>query len=518
MKRTFEYDNKANLVSCKAGKIRGYREAGSLVFKGITYARAQRFHRPQPYVYEEEFDASNYGYVAPLLTNDRPGGEVLVPHRYWPQDEDCLNLNIWTPDADDKKRPVMVWLHGGGFFAGSSIEQLAYEGGNMSQRGDVVVVSLNHRLNILGFFDLSDFGPEYENSGNAGMDDIICALKWIRDNIGYFGGDPDNVTLFGQSGGGAKITCLLQMHEADGLFSRGINMSGVITGTLCDCTDTEKGLAEAIMKDLGLSDIKELETVELHALISSYNKLSGAFMKAGKSIGQNPHVNSFYRGDPVIYGFRSESASVPLMVGSVFGEFYSFAHMPYDKRNMSAEEGRAFLREIFRRKKEPMEILEKLLEEFEKAYPERNPVDLYTLDTIFRKGEQKYILDRAAICPGGTYSYMFNVDMPVDGGRTPWHCADIPYVFANTCLCPYTWDEDVRQELEDSIFGAVMAFARTGSPETNKTGNWPACTMDTDNIMVINADGWQLRPDFDKELIPMASEHDLHMEIGEIQH
>ena len=145
----------------------------------------------------------------------------MVPHMYWSEKEDCQNLNIWTPSIrDGRKRPVMVWLHGGGFSAGSSIEQLAYDGENLSRAGDVVVVSVNHRLNVLGYLDLSPFGEKYQDSANAGNLDLIAALEWIRDNIEGFGGDPENVTLFGQSGGGVKVWSLLQMPEADGLFHK----------------------------------------------------------------------------------------------------------------------------------------------------------------------------------------------------------------------------------------------------------------------------------------------------------
>ena len=145
----------------------------------------------------------------------------MVPHMYWSEKEDCQNLNIWTPSIrDGRKRPVMVWLHGGGFSAGSSIEQLAYDGENLSRAGDVVVVSVNHRLNVLGYLDLSPFGEKYRDSANAGNLDLIAVLEWIRDNIEGFGGDSENVTLFGQSGGGVKVWSLLQMPEADGLFHK----------------------------------------------------------------------------------------------------------------------------------------------------------------------------------------------------------------------------------------------------------------------------------------------------------
>ena len=229
MEKQFTYRKSSITARTALGIVRGYESDHISIFKGIPYAKAERFHAPGPVdAWEGELDATSFGYVCPLLEMPKPTGEIFVPHRYWIMDEDCLNLNVWTLACDEKKRPVLVWLHGGGFEAGSAIEHIAYEGENMSRRGDVVVVSINHRLNVLGYFDLSAFGEEYANSGNAGMDDIIAALKWVQENIAAFGGDPTKVTLFGQSGGGAKITTLLQMPAADGLFAKGINMSGVI--------------------------------------------------------------------------------------------------------------------------------------------------------------------------------------------------------------------------------------------------------------------------------------------------
>lgn len=265
MTHTFSCSADAPLVRTTGGSVRGYRFDGLDIFKGIPYARARRFHAPEQAAWDGVLDATSYGYVCPLLEMPKPNGEMLVPHRYWLMDEACQNLNIWTPALDDARRPVLVWLHGGGYYAGSSIEQIAYEGENMARLGDCVVVSINHRLNILGYLDLSDFGAEYANSGNAGGDDIIAALRWVRDNIAAFGGDPGNVTVFGQSGGGAKVTTLLQTPAADGLFHKGIVMSGVL-GRLADCTGSGRDCAEALMAELGAADIAALETVPYTAL------------------------------------------------------------------------------------------------------------------------------------------------------------------------------------------------------------------------------------------------------------
>lgn len=513
MERRFIYDSGTAVVKTQSGTFRGYIDDDVTVFKGIPYAHAKRFHRPEPAVLDGIFDAANYGFVCPLLTIDKPVGELFCPHRYWPQNEDCMNLNIWTPACDDGIRPVMVWLHGGGYGFGSAIEQQAYEGGNMAHYGDTVVVSVNHRLNILGFFDVSDFGEEYENSGNAGMEDIICALKWIRLNIASFGGDPDNVTLFGQSGGGAKITTLLQMPEADGLFMRGINMSGVVPTILPDCEQTEKEIAEAIMADLGLKDIHELENADYYLFAKSYQRLSPEFQKADISVGGTPHLNAYYAGDPLLHGFRKESKDAALIVGSVYGEFTSFMPAPLDRKSLSDEEGVKALRSRIGEKEAGT-----VLPLFRKAYPDRHPVDLLMLDTLFRPEIQKYVLKRAEVCPKHTYSYMFNVDMPIDGGRTPWHCSDIPYIFHNTALSPYTQEAGVTERIENQIFQAVMAFARTGNPANTYLPVWPSCTKTTENTMVFGKNSAEVKPDFDQKLIKAALKNMKLSDFGSIQH
>ncbi len=162
MEHVFRYDRDTAIVETTAGKVRGFQYDGINIFKGIPYARAKRWHMPEPTEpFEGEFDATSYGYVCKIPTPGKPNNEMLVPHRYWPMSEDCLNLNIWTPGTDDKKRPVMVWIHGGGFRDGSAIEHDAYDGFNSAKYGDMVFVSINHRLNVIGYLDLSAFGEEY---------------------------------------------------------------------------------------------------------------------------------------------------------------------------------------------------------------------------------------------------------------------------------------------------------------------------------------------------------------------
>ena len=497
----FTCNRTAAVVRTDAGSVRGYTYNGLQIFKGIPYARARRFHAPEPVApWEGVMDATSYGYVCPLLSSDRPNGELYVPHRYWPMDEDCLNLNLWTPGLDDHARPVLVWLHGGGYEAGSAIEQVAYDGANMARLGDAVVISINHRLNILGYFDLSDFGEEYANSGNAGTDDIVAALKWIQANVARFGGDPARVTVFGQSGGGGKVTTLLQTPAADGLFARGINMSGVI-GLLGDEKGSGREMAEALMAELGLRSVRELETVDYRLLARAYLKLRPAFRQAGKYVGGKPHPNAFYLGDPCSVGFREETRQIPLLVGSVFGEFLSFSPSPYDRAAMTPAEQEAAVREVLGE-----EGAQALLPLFRKAYPERNVIDLLRLDFIFRAPEIEYIARRAAMnrC---TFSYLFNMDQYLYGGSTPWHCCDIPYVFHNMDLVEHTHRPDgnnaLAERIQEQVFSSVMAFARSGNPETDLLPAWPACRPECEATMVIG-EHCEIREDFDHRLISAA--------------
>lgn len=502
MDHLFICDAKTAVVETDKGRVKGYVYDGITIFKGIPYAKAERFHSPQPTeAWEGILDATNYGFVCPLLDNSaQPNGELAVPHRYWVMNENCQNLNIWTPACDDKKRPVMVWLHGGGFEAGSAIEQIAYEGENMCRLGNVVVVSVNHRLNILGYFDLSEFGEEYANSGNAGTDDLIAALRWIHNNIENFGGDKDNVIVFGQSGGGAKVTTLLQSKDADGLIAKGINMSGVIGPLLADQKGSGKELAQTLMAELGIKTVKELEKVPYEELADAYKRVRPILQAQGKYVGGAPHPNSYYAGEPIENGFRKETAQLPLMVGSVYGEFASFAPNRYDRVNMTEKEAWNEVKEVLGEK-----AVEELKPLFTAAYPDRNPIDLLTLDFIFRLPEQQYIKARSAANPN-TYAYMFNLDMPIEGGKTPWHCSDIPFFFHNTELVPVSQIPGVTKRVENEIFDSIMAFAHTGNPSNPRVGEWQASTPHQECTMVFG-EKTEVRKNYDAKLVPAFAKY-----------
>ena len=483
-------------VDTKEGKVRGYEHKGIQIFKGIPYAHAKRFHAPERVAHwDGELDCTSYGYVCPLLSMPKPNNELLVPHRYWVMDEDCMNLNLWTPACDDKKRPVIVWLHGGGFEAGSAIEHWAYEGENMCREADCVVISINHRLNILGYLDLSDYGEEYEDSGNNGTNDMIKALEWIRDNVALFGGDPGNVTLFGQSGGGMKITTLMQTPAADGLFHRGLIMSGVINDdVLQDSTGSGKDCVEAIMAELGLKSIKELEKARYVDMAEAYEKVKGRLAKEGKNIGGGPHPNKYYVGDPLRVGFRKENADMPLMIGTCFAEFSTFKAAPYDKHTMSDEEQVAYIEKALGE-----ESADSLIPLFRAAYPERNVIDLMESDVFFRPASRKYIHERAKL-NAHTYAYMFNFESLLDGGRAPWHCADVPFFFNNIEYVPTAQKEGVSEKLQAQMFNAFMSFAKDGDPNNNLIPEWKPSTEETEYTIIFDEDT-RVKENYDHKLV-----------------
>lgn len=253
MGKIFDYDG-VPVLHTTSGDLKGYFYDGVYIYKGIPYAYADRFQMPVPSKWDGVKDATNYGFVCPLQNQDTPNGELMVPHRYWPQDEHCQSLNIWTNKLDpEAKKPVLVWFHGGGYAAGSSIEQVAYDGVSIAKKGDSILVSVNHRLNILGYLDLSPFGKKYKNSANAGHADMVAALQWVHDNIALFGGDPENVTIFGQSGGGMKVIDLMQIPSADGKGGKAEDIAQYLTKGNGGVVNSSRGILLAYKKQPGVA-------------------------------------------------------------------------------------------------------------------------------------------------------------------------------------------------------------------------------------------------------------------------
>ncbi len=499
MEKQFRYDAQTAVIKTTKGLIHGYEYDGMSIFKGIPYAKAKRFHDPEPMEpWEGVLETTGYSYVCPLMDPETPDSALHDPHRVGIKSENCQNLNVWTPGCDDKKRPVMVWLHGGGFSAGSSIEMVAYEGENACKYGQVVFVSINHRLNVLGYCDLSEFGEEYKNSGNAGTSDLIAALQWIHDNIENFGGDPENVTIFGQSGGGMKVTTLLQTPAADGLYHKGIVMSGVMGGAFFDCVGSGRQMGEIMMKKLGISSVKELETAPYDDLVNAFKWARYELRPQRINSGETPCRNGFYAGDPLEVPFREETANIPILVGSTFAEFDGFGLMGIDRKNLTEPEAVKTIEERFGKA-----VADQVIPLFRKAYPDRKTIDILGYDFMFRK----YILDylkRRSGMNNCTWDYIFNLDGPMNGGEVPPHCADIPFVFHNTELVPSTQQVGITERIEKEIFDTVMAFVRTGNPNNSSIPQWNHDSPKEFDTMVFGLKTGT-RPNFDRELIEVLS-------------
>lgn len=500
MAKNFVCDNSAAVVQTKAGKLKGFLLDGTYTFYGIKYANAKRFQEPtEVEPWDGIKNALAYGYVCPMLHQDVPGKEVMVPHRYWPLDENCQYLNVWTQSiCPDAKKPVMVWMHGGGFAAGSGIEQVCYEGDSLSKFGDVVVVTLNHRLNILGYLDLSAFGEKYKNSGNAGNADLVAALKWVHENIAAFGGDPENVTIFGQSGGGMKVQCMLQTPSADGLFQKGIVMSGVADFPQPKVVnDGGVAIANALLKELGYeeNDVEKLETVPYDLLAEAYNKVAPEVIKAGFYAGGSPVTNDFYAGDPR-KGLTDHAKTIPLMVGSVIAEM-AFGAGVDNKWDLSEEEMEAMIDNKF-------ENAPALIAAFKKAYPNKNLTDLLFFDGFCRGPSKDLVRTKAASPEAPTYSYVFAYEFPFDGGKPAWHCSDLPFVFHNTKRVPICAIPGVSDRLEEQMAGAWVNFARYGNPNHPGIPQWNPSTPDEVNTMIFDT-VCEAKTNFDDELTDLMS-------------
>ena len=492
MARQFISNPDYPVVETQWGKVKGFLLDGTFTFQGIQYAKAQRFHMPEDLEpWEGVKEATNYGCIAPTMGNPIPSGEILIPHRYWPENETCQFLNVWTRSLDkDAKKPVVVWFHGGGYNDGSSLEQVAYEGDALAEYGDVVVVTVNHRLNILGFLDLSEYGEEYQNSGNAGIADLVASLKWVRDNIAGFGGDPDNVLIFGQSGGGGKVCTLLQTPEAAGLFHKAIMMSGGAGNMRMGDDVKPSEIVDVMLELLELDDVKKLEKVPYSVLTKAYNR---ACRKTGKQLGWRPVANGWYLGHPVEVGFSDYAKKVPTIVSSVIAE-------------MGAGNKDKDLAEYFQGHQD------EVCAAFEKAYPGKT--DMSPAQLSNRSGIVKFMECRAASDPETPgYSYCLGLVFDLDGGVPAWHCSDIPYIFHNAYRVACCNIPGVGDKLEDEMAGALVAFARTGNPNHEGMPEWAPFTKDCRATMVFDRES-ECKAGYDDELNDLLTKYQPPFRFG----
>lgn len=480
----------APVVETKKGKLAGIEKEGAYLFRGIKYADAKRFHMPvETKSWDGIKEAVTYGYVCPEMTSPIAPDGFLDPHYYMPQDENCQYLNIWAPSLDkNAKKPVMVWMHGGGWLNGSSVEQCAYDGEELSRFGDVVVVSFNHRHNCLGGLDLSFFGEEYAMSGYCGLGDVIQLLRWVNENIEAFGGDAQNITVFGQSGGVAKILYAMQCPEADGLFQKAAIDSGGIKEQKVPEGWTKKQLAQRLgqltVEYLGLTKetVRQIETVP-------YWDLADAAAKAEQTLKEESGLEQFYRYEPVEDGmfvigstlkdgFREETKYIPMLIGNTFGEAHSnmiAANRIGDgeKKNWDIDTVREHCKEKFG------DMADAVLEEFRRVYPEHDPADVLYMDYKERDGQLGLVKQRVNL-GADVWNWLFKKESPVLGGVVAWHCSELPFVFHNASYIEAAYEPGVSEALEDTMAGAWVSFARNGDPNDGERVTGWQKVSDTD--------------------------------------
>lgn len=501
-----------SVVETNSGKIRGGIVDGIHLFRGIPYGAdtsgKRRFLPPAP---PEKWrgvrDTLEYGPACPQNNYNlvKPAGIAwFTPFYSQTRSEDCLYLNVWTPALNDGgKRPVMVWLHGGGYAQGSGSSS-SYEGTNIARRGDVVAITINHRLNTFGYTHFGELlGDEYESSGNAGMLDIVQALEWVRDNIEAFGGDPDNVMIYGESGGGAKVSTLCGMPAARGLFHRAAIQSGPSLRVAEPEGATEAAAYLLDELELKSGDVAKLQKVPTEQLLAAMNSASSR--ASGRAF--RPVLGSAVPAHPFDPVASELSADVPILIGSNQHEVTLFltgseALFELDEEGMKAAVGR--LRNVG-------DHADELIATYRKAFPEASPSELYftmASDQRMRVGstvlaERKYELGRASV-----YAYRFDWRSPAwDGRMMAAHAFEIPFVFDNTQM-----NSDITGGTPDSkALGARMsdawiAFARSGNPNHPALPKWPAYDTATRSTMLFN-DICKVADD------PGASERELWLQV-----
>ena len=483
------------------GKVRGFVDGGVLTFKGVPYGATTAGEnrwlpaRP-PAPWSDEYPALAYGANCPQTLHPWTSIEQTFLFDWddgW-QSEDMLKLNIWTPSLTGK-RPVMIYLHGGGFSFGSSYELPSHDGAQMARHHGVVQVSVNHRLNILGFFDAAEIGGSaYEDSANVGMTDLVAALKWVQQNIENFGGDPNRVMIYGQSGGGSKVTTLMGMPSAVGLIHRAAAQSG--GGGNSPSRDQQKELARQTMKELGLApnDIGSLQKMEWTKLFAAGNAAAAKINPPGRPsagpgapgtprVGWSPCVDgklinmrSFFDAAPEI------SKDVPMLIGSVSEEGNQMSSRPTE------EQWHASLAKMYGEQKATA-----IVATLKKAYPQKKIQTLSYIcsgtpglnglgmrNNVVKMARLKHELQAS---PAYAYYFTWQTSM-LDGVPGAWHTADLQFCFDNTKRCEQgTGNTSQAQALAKKMASSWAAFAATGNPSILGL-HWAPTDPDTDRTMI----------------------------------
>ncbi|HVY03233.1 MAG TPA: carboxylesterase/lipase family protein [Caulobacterales bacterium] len=470
----------APIASTAFGDVRGDIDDGVSVFRGIRYgAPTERFMPPKPPApWKQAQDALDFAAQAPEAF-----GPPTSLYRSWanarPASEDCLFLNVWTPALDGARRPVMVWLHGIGFSTGSGASRV-FDGTRLCRHGDVVVVTLNYRVNILGHLYLSRLAPEYADSGNVGLMDIVLALNWVHDNIAAFGGDPGNVTLLGESVGGEKVTALMGMASAQGLFHRAVVQSGAGVYRLASADEAAENTLKAL-DWLGIppARARELKSVPIEELIAVMSWAPMRPVVDGRSLSMSP----FDPDAPAI------SAQIPMLVGTVKDEMTVLTG-----RNDPSVFSLSWA-EVSARLAKMRVPAAHYLDAYRRLYPRATPSELFfrlLTDVTYWRGATELAERKTAQNGAPAFMYQLNWETPIDGGK--WgapHGLDLPLTLDNVArsasmIGAAPQEKAAAQILADQMSAAWIAFARTGNPNNAALPNWPAYDAQTRATMMFD--------------------------------
>jgi len=469
------------IVKVTSGKIQGYNDAGIYTFKGVPYAKAERFMPPQdPDSWEGVRKMQVYGPQA-MQSQDMMWGGQPSDYDFGFQfkkelnSEDCQRLNIWTPALDGKKRPVFVWIHGGGYANGSAIFLPAQEGRALAEKGDIVVVTVNHRLNILGYIDLTALGGKYAESVNLGQQDLVKALQWIHNNIELFGGDPGCVTIGGQSGGGGKTSTLMAMPSAKGLFHRAIVQSG---STLRQQEPAQsQALGLAVVEELGLKPGPDVDLSKF-----SYAELVAAGNRASRKVGRggfSPVVDGKYLIQHPFDPIAAEcSIDVPMLIGSNLNEFCYTNNIP-----LTMDEVKARLLPRLGEEK-----FEQYVKDFESVYPGQQPKELVNTDFRTRGNVIRQATAKQALGGANAYVYLFAWKSQVnDEALAACHGMELPFMFNNVYnQREMTGGTPEAYKVEKVVSNAWIAFIRNGDPNCKGMPQWEPFNPDENPTMVFD--------------------------------
>lgn len=479
------------------GTIRGYILRDVYTFLGVPYgastAGENRFMAPrEPEPWTGIKNTVFYGYVAPQnMDNKYPNGLYTFSDHwnYGTLSEDCLSLNVWTPALDGAKRPVMVWFHGGGFTAGNAIEQDGYNGENFSREGDVVFVSVNHRLGAIGYSDFSDVDPKYADSGNAGTLDMVAALKWVHNNIENFGGDPSNVTIMGQSGGGAKVCILAAMPETEGLISKVVALSGNSTGA--SNKEVTKALGKFICEKAGGMDKLLAMSWEDYLKFAGEAQREFAQTNPGLARGFAPVADGVHVPEGTFYSdVDAASAKIPMILCSTTAE-HPCAFDNSELVNMDWDQAASYLEQ------NRIKDGKAAIAAYRKVFPDKKPFQIVDVISASRAGVIR-TANAKAVQEAPVYLAWFNYNSPLfDGRRGAFHCIDISFWFKNTDLMlTHSGGGKEPRKISEKMSSALLSFMRTGDPNCKGLPEWPRYTeedcptmiFDVKTRMVLNPD------------------------------